>query len=70
MESEEIYLVWNPKGDLPKATHDSKESAFAEAERLAEKHMAGNNFFVLKAIGKCFKQPAPITRKEFGPQID
>ena len=33
-----FWLVWNPEGNLPKAVHDTKQSAYNEAIRLARRN--------------------------------
>lgn len=43
--------------------HDSKEEAFAEAERLTQKEQT--RFFVLKLIGYTDFEQAPVKREEF-----
>ncbi len=46
MRKKPFFLVWNPEAGYVKYQHDSKESAEAEAERLAFMHK-GQEFIVL-----------------------
>lgn len=43
-----FYLVWNPKGQNPKALHSCESSARMEAERLAKLNPS-EEFYVLEA---------------------
>lgn len=45
-----FWMVWNPDGRAPTRMHGTRETADAEAERLA-RSCPGNTFFVLKAVG-------------------
>lgn len=51
LEPVEFFFVWTKKGRVPRFTHQTRESASAEAIRLAEKH-PGRKFIVLRAEGK------------------
>lgn len=44
-----FYMVFNPAANPPTYMHGSRESATAEAKRLAAKHH-GQRFFVLEAV--------------------
>lgn len=48
-----FWMVWCPQGGQPTMRHGSRESAAAEAARLARK-LPGREFFVLKAVGGCY----------------
>ena len=48
-----FWLVWNENGRQPTYKHDSKASAEAEAERLAEGN-PDTAFFVLKPVAGRF----------------
>jgi hypothetical protein len=56
-EVSEFWMVWSPQGRAPTVKHQSKESAKAEARRLAVV-APGDDFFVLKAIGG-YRMPCP-----------
>ena len=45
-----FWLVWNPNGRSPTYQHTSRDSANAEAERLASLNPM-QDFIVLKAVG-------------------
>lgn len=44
-----VYMVWRDGGDMPKVTHDTLESAQAEAHRLSEKH-PGVEFHIIASV--------------------
>ena len=44
-----FWMVWSPQGRAPTHKHFSRETADAEANRLAKQH-PGQEFFVLKAM--------------------
>lgn len=48
-----FWMVWCPQGGPPTVRHGSRESAEAEATRLAGKN-PGREFFILKAVGGRF----------------
>lgn len=48
----EFWIVWNPDSTrIPTHRHDYGYKAIAEAQRLAKENV-GQQFYVLKAIGK------------------
>lgn len=65
MEMEKRYMVSNPNGSAPKATHETKEEAINEAKRLAEIHPK-SAFFVLEILG-VVESKIKIEYKEFSP---
>lgn len=44
-----FWMVWNPRGGVPRAKHESESIATAEAERLARCN-PGDSFYVLRAV--------------------
>lgn len=52
MEEYEFWMVWNPQGRAPAYQHLSRDTAKAEAERLAGV-APGQLFFVLHAVACC-----------------
>ena len=48
---EELYVIWNPKGNNPRKIHNSLKDAEKEAERLAKEN-PNQEFYVLKALKK------------------
>ncbi|MEL6362376.1 MAG: hypothetical protein AAFR21_14965 [Pseudomonadota bacterium] len=59
MEKGKFWFVWNPQGNNPRHMHGSKESAEAEARRLAQKNR-GQQFFVLRSVsGFTVELPPP-----------
>jgi hypothetical protein len=52
----EFYIIYRDGGEqAPTFKHFSKDDAYKEAERLANKH-AGSKFYVLRTIASCIKQ--------------
>lgn len=49
----EFWFVWTKTGRIPRFTHNTKEAAEAEADRLARKHAGGKKFIVLQGYRKC-----------------
>ena len=66
MEKEQykFWIVWNPFGLNPKFKHMDKESAIAEAERLA-KQSYSNEFIVMEAIVLKKSGERPVLTTEF-----
>lgn len=48
MDQSSFWMVWNPQGNQPAYQHPTRDSAIAEAERLARK-CPGHQFYVLAA---------------------
>lgn len=48
--NDRFWMVWNPEGNSPKHQHWSRESASAEARRLASLNPS-TDFYVLEAVG-------------------
>lgn len=46
---DKFWVVWNPRGFVPRVQHDSIESATQEAERLADSNPR-DMFYVLEAL--------------------
>jgi hypothetical protein len=44
-----FWMIWSPQGGCPTARHDTRQSADAEAERLARAN-TGRQFYVLQAL--------------------
>ncbi len=55
-EDVEFYMVWTKQGRAPRKTHDTRDRAAAEAQRLAGAN-PGRKFIVLRAVDK-FHAPA------------
>ena len=47
--NEEIYMIWNQTGGIPRVRHGSLRDARQEAERLAEKE-AGDTFYIVRVV--------------------
>ena len=56
----QFWIVWQENGGTPTHKHETKESAIAEAKRLA-KLSPDNNFFVLESIGAAKKLEVTYT---------
>lgn len=72
VERNGFWMVWREHGQSPTRRHPSKQSAYGEAERLAEAN-PGDVFFVLKATaGVCAQvRPAlPIRLQAPSPDPD
>ena len=50
--SYKFWMVYNPNGSKPTASHATEEIAEAEAKRLATKH-PGERFVVLESMYEC-----------------
>lgn len=50
-ESKPFWMVWNPLRQPPHHRHETEESAWIEAERLAAKHV-DDKFYVLQSLGE------------------
>lgn len=48
MDQSSFWMVWNPQGNQPTYKHPTRDSAVAEAERLARK-CPGDQFYILAA---------------------
>lgn len=59
-------MVWRVNGHSPSYVHENRESAYAEAGRLARQHV-GDQFIVLKSVrGFQVDVPPPPPIREFG----
>lgn len=58
MDSKKFWFVWNPQGRAPTYKHETRESAEAEATRLACLN-EGETFVVLESLGH-FKTIDPV----------
>lgn len=58
-----LWLVWNPNARLPRYEHGSRDSAAAEAKRLAKLH-PGERFYVMEPIGAAMVED-PVKWIEF-----
>lgn len=57
---DDFWLVWNPAGASPRYRHPGRQSAQAEAERLAEAN-PGHEFYVLHAVSVSKRPPTVQT---------
>ena len=49
-ERTSFWMVWTPKGKIPRVKHTTKGAAETEAFRLSKDEYSKNPFYVLKAV--------------------
>lgn len=58
-----FWMVWSPRGRGPRHKHQSAESAYEEADRLAKAN-TGRHFYVLEMMGFALEGEETLTAKQ------